>query len=455
MPGNRTRGTECTPIASNFSKLDKFEGVDFRRWQKKMHFLLSSMTVVYVLTTLIHEDDENAIVEQIRKRAKRANDFYVCRGLILNGNKKYFVIFIDDASRFYYVYELHTKDEALDKFKVFKTEVELQQGSLIKIFKTDKGGCKRLGCKWISKIKLKVNGTIEKFKARLVQGFRQKLRIDYFDIYAPVENEVYMNQPRVFIMLGNENKEFKLIKSLYGLKRAPKQCKFDKTGKGVIICLCVDDILIFGTEVDLTKEFLSSKFSMMDIGEADVILEFVMYQQNLAEQLTNGLARDLVLMSVEGMLASHGIDLISMMHKKIGNGLNTSFWEDRWRGKQRLKEAFPRIYALEVNKHISVAFKFEQTSLSSSLRRMPRSGIESEQWDHLLDSLEGVMVDPSEDRWSWDLNGSGEFSVASARRYIDNNRLPDISSKTRWIKEVPIKVNVHAWKVRINGLPTQ
>nr|GEU35880.1 RNA-directed DNA polymerase, eukaryota, reverse transcriptase zinc-binding domain protein [Tanacetum cinerariifolium] len=37
--------------------------------------------------------------------------------------------------------------------------------------------------------------------------------------------------------------------------------------------------------------------------------------------------------------------------------------------------------------------------------RMPRSGIESEQWDHLLDSLEGVMLNPSEDRWSWDLNG--------------------------------------------------
>ncbi|GKF08902.1 hypothetical protein Tco_0043126 [Tanacetum coccineum] len=114
-------------------------------------------------------------------------------------------------------------------------------------------------------------------------------------------------------------------------------------------------------------------------------------------------------------LASHGIDLISMMHKKIGNGSNTSFWKDRWRGEQRLKEVFPRIYALEVNKHISVAFKFEQTSLSSSLRRMPRSGIESEQWDHLLDSLEGVLLSPSEDRWSWDLNGSGEFSVASAR----------------------------------------
>ncbi|GKC68127.1 hypothetical protein Tco_1100725, partial [Tanacetum coccineum] len=31
-------------------------------------------------------------------------------------------------------------DEALDKFKVFKTKVELQQGSLIKRFRTDRGG---------------------------------------------------------------------------------------------------------------------------------------------------------------------------------------------------------------------------------------------------------------------------------------------------------------------------
>ncbi|GKB37255.1 zinc finger, CCHC-type containing protein [Tanacetum coccineum] len=58
----------------------------------------------------------------------------------LLGNKKYFVTFIDDASRFCYVYLLHSKDEALDKFKVFKTEVELQQGSLIKRFRTDRGG---------------------------------------------------------------------------------------------------------------------------------------------------------------------------------------------------------------------------------------------------------------------------------------------------------------------------
>ncbi|GJW22298.1 zinc finger, CCHC-type containing protein [Tanacetum coccineum] len=56
------------------------------------------------------------------------------------GNKKYFVTFIDDDSRFCYVYLLHSMDEALDNFKVFKTEVELQQGSLIKRFRTDSGG---------------------------------------------------------------------------------------------------------------------------------------------------------------------------------------------------------------------------------------------------------------------------------------------------------------------------
>nr|GEU39468.1 zinc finger, CCHC-type [Tanacetum cinerariifolium] len=64
-------------MALNFAKLDKLEGVDFRRWQKKMHFLLSSMSVVYVLTTPIPKDGgDDATVEQIRKRAKWDNDDY-------------------------------------------------------------------------------------------------------------------------------------------------------------------------------------------------------------------------------------------------------------------------------------------------------------------------------------------------------------------------------------------
>ncbi|GKC80541.1 zinc finger, CCHC-type containing protein, partial [Tanacetum coccineum] len=51
--------------------------------------------------------------------------------------------------------------------------------------------------------------------------------------------------------------------------------KFNESDKGVIICLYVDDMLIFGTnqvQVNLTKEFLLSRFSMKDMGEANVIL---------------------------------------------------------------------------------------------------------------------------------------------------------------------------------------
>ncbi|GKB11399.1 zinc finger, CCHC-type containing protein [Tanacetum coccineum] len=50
-----------------------------------MHFLLFSMSVVYVLTTPISKDGDDATVEQLRKRAKWDNDDYVCRGLILKG----------------------------------------------------------------------------------------------------------------------------------------------------------------------------------------------------------------------------------------------------------------------------------------------------------------------------------------------------------------------------------
>ncbi|GJW85689.1 (E)-beta-ocimene synthase, chloroplastic-like protein [Tanacetum coccineum] len=50
------------------------------RWQKKMHFMLFSMSVVYVLTTPMPEDGgENPTVEQVRKRAKWDNNDYVCR----------------------------------------------------------------------------------------------------------------------------------------------------------------------------------------------------------------------------------------------------------------------------------------------------------------------------------------------------------------------------------------
>ncbi|GKF18919.1 hypothetical protein Tco_0063837 [Tanacetum coccineum] len=72
-------------MTMNFRKLDKFEGHDFRRWQKKMHFLLTTLKVVYVLTTLMPKLMKDDTVEAIRRRAKWENDDYICKGHILNG----------------------------------------------------------------------------------------------------------------------------------------------------------------------------------------------------------------------------------------------------------------------------------------------------------------------------------------------------------------------------------
>ncbi|GJW94998.1 zinc finger, CCHC-type containing protein [Tanacetum coccineum] len=134
-----------------------------------------------------------------------------------------------------------------------------------------------------------VHGTIEKFKARLViQGFRQKSRIDYFDTYAlvalisTIRLLIAMTSIYNLIIHQMDGKTTFLNDELEE-EQAPN--KFDESGKGVIICLYVDDMLIFGTDqvqVDLTKEFLSSRFSMKDMGEADVIL---------GEPLNLGLAR--------------------------------------------------------------------------------------------------------------------------------------------------------------------
>ncbi|GJW86135.1 RNA-directed DNA polymerase, eukaryota [Tanacetum coccineum] len=61
----------------------------------------------------------------------------------------------------------------------------------------------------------------------------------------------------------------------------------------------------------------------------------------------------------------------------------------------------------------------------------------------------------SGDRWNWNLESTGIFSVASARRRIDEICLPNIGEETRWVKCVPIKINVLAWKIKTDALPTR
>ncbi|GJT73113.1 RNA-directed DNA polymerase, eukaryota, reverse transcriptase zinc-binding domain protein [Tanacetum coccineum] len=119
------------------------------------------------------------------------------------------------------------------------------------------------------------------------------------------------------------------------------------------------------------------------------------------------------------------------------------------------KELVPRLYALETQKDIKVASKLSHGGLEESFRRVPRGGVEQAQLEILKEKMEGCILNSSNDRWSWSLDGSGEFSVSSVRKAIDDSLLPHGTTKTRWIKTVPIKINIHAWKVKNDCLPTR
>jgi hypothetical protein len=53
------------------------------------------------------------------------SDLCEMNGILTKGGKQYFITFIDDSTRFCYVYLLKSKDEALYYFKTYKAEVEI------------------------------------------------------------------------------------------------------------------------------------------------------------------------------------------------------------------------------------------------------------------------------------------------------------------------------------------
>jgi hypothetical protein len=114
-----------------------------------------------------------------------------------------------------------------------------------------------IGVKWVYRTKLNADGTINKHKARIVvKGYAQVFGVDFSETYAPVarldtirmllaiaahkgwkifqldvksaflngylQEEIYVEQPKGFMVEGEEDKVYLLKKALYGLKQAPR-----------------------------------------------------------------------------------------------------------------------------------------------------------------------------------------------------------------------------------------
>ena len=56
------------------------------------------------------------------------------------GGNKYFITFVDDSTKYCYVYLLKSKDEAIEKFFLYKNKVENQLNKKLKVLRSDRGG---------------------------------------------------------------------------------------------------------------------------------------------------------------------------------------------------------------------------------------------------------------------------------------------------------------------------
>nr|GEU98080.1 RNA-directed DNA polymerase, eukaryota [Tanacetum cinerariifolium] len=129
------------------------------------------------------------------------------------------------------------------------------------------------------------------------------------------------------------------------------------------------------------------------------------------------------------VLISKGFDFVSHCKKRVGDGHNTRFWYDSWVFDQPLRVRFPRLFPLETDK--------EST------------------WDDLNSVSGSVTLSASKDRWICNLNGDGVFRVKEVRTILDDIFLLSAVDATRWVKYIPIKINVFAWRARLDRLPTR
>ncbi|GKV42316.1 hypothetical protein SLEP1_g49726 [Rubroshorea leprosula] len=119
-----------------------------------------------------------------------------------------------------------------------------------------------IGCKWVYKIKTRSDGSVEHYKARLMDVKNAFLNGD-------LEEEVYMKPPP---RLNHPPNKFSAIVSVFGFTSSPHDTALfiRKTARGmVLLLLYVDDMIITGDDVagvEELKQSLSQKFEMKDLG---------------------------------------------------------------------------------------------------------------------------------------------------------------------------------------------
>ncbi|PWA34830.1 RNA-directed DNA polymerase, eukaryota, Reverse transcriptase zinc-binding domain protein [Artemisia annua] len=122
-------------------------------------------------------------------------------------------------------------------------------------------------------------------------------------------------------------------------------------------------------------------------------------------------------------------------------------------------DRWPKLFLLENNKNCSISDRIERTgpvcALAAGWNAWPTTVEEISEMQDLSYLLASVSFAGSKDVWLWDEDSNHVFTVANFKRNLsinNNNRSPTLF---KWESWVPLKINIHMWRLEMDRLPTR
>ncbi|KAD6796360.1 hypothetical protein E3N88_07256 [Mikania micrantha] len=145
---------------------------------------------------------------------------------------------------------------------------------------------------------------------------------------------------------------------------------------------------------------------------------------------------------------------------KIGDGSKALFWLDNWsgRGSGPLKDLFPALFYNERNKWCVVKDRVIYGlpyDINWQWKQPPWHPTIFHMISQCKQLISPITLQIERDKWVWGATNPIEFSVGSVRALIEERLLPYDNFKIPWIKWVPLKVNVFAWREGLDRIPSK
>nr|GEV41240.1 nucleotide-binding alpha-beta plait domain-containing protein [Tanacetum cinerariifolium] len=198
--------------------------------------------------------------------------------------------------------------------------------------------------------------------------------------------------------------------------------------------------LSIGGRLTLIKSVLTS-IPLYQMSGFKVLIKVLNILESIRRKFSSGIEgneRKLALISWDTVLASKKYDGFGILSFFAMNRALLSKWV--WRFLSQISSMWTRTIK---------AIHGEKGNLE------PMEELKRSSKTCFFSRISGVILPNMRDLWIWSFEASGDFSVTSARRLIDDYLLPKEDVQTRWVKVVPIKINVFAWRVRLDKLPTR